>query len=124
MNTAALISAACDVRKNAYAPYSNYLVGAALLTSSGKVYCGCNVENKSYSLTICAERAALCHAIQAGERDFEALAVATGDGATPCGACRQAFAEFSPHLSILIVTVGPPPKTRETELHRLLPEQF
>src|SRR5436305_1990648 len=92
----ALIAAACDIRKQAHAPYSKFQVGAALLTASGKIITGCNVENASYGLTICAERSAVCSAIAAGQRQFVAMAVATPGGHSPCGACRQVLVEFAP----------------------------
>ena len=89
-----------DAMKNSYAPYSNYNVGAALLCKNGSLYNGCNIENASYSLTNCAERTALFSAIANGEKEFEAICVVGGknseitDYAMPCGACRQALAEF------------------------------
>ena len=95
-----LLNTALIAREGAYAPYSNYLVGAALLTESGEVYTGCNMENASYSATLCAERAAFAAAIGAGARRFKAIAVAGGKGrkaeaaASPCGVCRQVMAEF------------------------------
>lgn len=95
-----LLDAALAVRKQAYAPYSGYLVGAALLAKDGRVFTGCNIENASYGATICAERSAFAAAISAGAREFEAIAVAGGKGeaadrsAPPCGICRQVMAEF------------------------------
>ena len=89
-----LINAARKVRENAYAPYSKYKVGAALLAKSGKVYVGCNFENVSFGAGTCAERVALGAAIAAGEREFVAVACVGGEGVTPCGICRQALAEF------------------------------
>lgn len=93
-----LIKKAIDAREKAYAPYSNFKVGAALLTKSGKVYEGANIENASYSLTNCAERTALFKAVFDGERDFEAIAIVGGkdklEFCPPCGACRQALSEF------------------------------
>ncbi len=82
--------------KQAYAPYSHYAVGAAALSASGKIYTGCNIENASYGLTVCAERTAVWSAVAAGEREIVAVAVATPNGATPCGACRQVLVEFMP----------------------------
>lgn len=89
-----LIDSALEVRKLAYAPYSNFLVGAAVLTPSGKIFRGCNVENASYGLTICAERSAVCAMIAAQEREIQAIAVASQGGVTPCGACRQVLIEL------------------------------
>ncbi len=101
ININELITAAADVRKNAYAPYSNFYVGASLLAGSGKIYSGCNAENSSYPVGICAERSAFAAALSAGERDFYAIALTGGknkakaDGfCRPCGMCRQFMAEF------------------------------
>ena len=93
---AELIQAAIAASANAYIPYSNYRVGAALLCADGEVYTGCNVESASYTPTICAERTALVKAISDGQRDFSAVAVVTRDGGSPCGVCRQLLFEFSP----------------------------
>ena len=96
-----LIQEAFKIRKSAYSPYSHYKVGAALLCKNGKIYLGCNIENGSFSPTICAERVAFVEAIKLGERDFEAIAVVTGkedsleyDMGSPCGVCRQFMSEF------------------------------
>ena len=89
-----LIAIARQARERAFAPYSNFPVGAALLGRSGQVYTGCNVENAAYPLTTCAERTAVTKAVSEGEHDFEAIAVVTATGATPCGACRQILHEF------------------------------
>jgi cytidine deaminase len=120
----ALISAALGARKQAHAPYSNFYVGAALLTASGKIITGCNVENASYGLTICAERVAIGTAVAAGEGEFVAMAVATAGGHSPCGACRQVIVEFAPELPILLVDADDPAKVHETDMKTLLPGRF
>lgn len=94
MTDADLIALAQQAREQAYAPYSNFPVGAALLGRSGRVYTGCNVENASYPLTMCAERAAVYRAVAEGERCFQTIAIVTETGAAPCGACRQVLREF------------------------------
>ncbi len=125
-----LVTCALDAQKNAYAPYSGFCVGAALLTKQGKVYLGCNIENKSFSPTICAERVALFKAISEGETDFEALAVVGKykDGTykhfcTPCGVCRQVLSEFcAPDFKIIC---GDDTLDCETyTLGQLLPQAF
>jgi cytidine deaminase len=120
----ALIAAACEIRRHAHAPYSKFHVGAALLTASGKIITGCNVENASYGLTICAERSAVCTAIAAGEKQWLAMAVATPGGHSPCGACRQVLVEFAPNLPILLVDSDHPEKVHETDMQTLLPGRF
>ncbi len=97
-----LIRAADEVRKNAYAPYSGYHVGAAVFTKSGMVFSGCNVENASYGLTNCAERSAIFTAIGEGHREFVAIAVVTDQGWSPCGACRQVIREFGDNIAVII----------------------
>ncbi|WP_437964917.1 cytidine deaminase [Sorangium sp. So ce260] len=123
----ALDRAALAVRERAHAPYSGYWVGAAILVRSGRVFAGCNVENASYGLTICAERSAIVQMVAAGERDPIALAVATSGPVlgSPCGMCRQTLAEFAVDLPIRLLAAGgggvPP---RVTSLAALLPEAF
>lgn len=97
-----LIDCARKVRENAYAPYSRFQVGAALITAGGKIYTGCNVENSSYGLTVCAERVALFKAVSEGEREFEAIAIFadTRDYCSPCGACRQVLLEFGRDIKV------------------------
>lgn len=98
-----LIQIAIDARNKSYSPYSHYPVGAALRTKSGKTYIGANIENSSFPVTVCAERTAIFQAVLDGERDFEAIAVATENGGSPCGACRQVMAEFSLDMLVIIV---------------------
>jgi cytidine deaminase len=117
-----LVERARGVRKRAYAPYSRYCVGAALLATSGRVYTGCNLENAVYPLTICAERSAVAQAITAGERSFVALAVVTENGGAPCGACRQTLREFGEEIVVLIADTSG--AYRETTVDELLPESF
>jgi cytidine deaminase len=119
-----LIQAAIEARQRAYAPYSKFLVGAALLTPDGQIFAGCNVENASYGLTICAERAAVFTAVAAGSQRFELLAIATSGGATPCGACRQVLFEFAPDLPILLVDINNLAGTSNTNVRDLLPGAF
>jgi cytidine deaminase len=117
-----LIKAARLARRNAYAPYSHYTVGAALLTTSGRIFTGVNVENAVYPLTTCAERTAIVKAVSEGERDFVALAVATEDGGTPCGSCRQTLREFGRDIIVLIA--DDKGMYQETTVEELLPNSF
>lgn len=118
-----LIDLAIEARELAYAPYSNYRVGAALLARSGKIYTGVNVENAAYPTGICAERVAVFKAVSEGQREFIALAVVTGNGGTPCGACRQVMAEFG--LDLTVVIADAEGKLRqEASLAELLPGAF
>ncbi|MCX6029444.1 MAG: cytidine deaminase [Chloroflexi bacterium] len=98
----ALVIAAAKAREAAYVPYSHFAVGAALLAASGEIYIGCNVENASFGLTVCAERNAVFHAVAQGERHFAVVAVVTQNGVTPCGACRQVLAEFNPQMMVIV----------------------
>ena len=117
-----LVIRAQKARELAYAPYSKYLVGAALLTKSGRIYTGCNVENAVYPITICAERTAVVKAVSEGEHEFVAIAVVTENGGSPCGSCRQALREFGKDTIVLIVdTQG---NVRETTVADLLPDSF
>jgi cytidine deaminase len=119
----ALKRSAMDARSKAYAPYSGFSVGAAILTESGRVFIGCNVENASYGATICAERAALAAAVAAGERQLVALAIASGANApiTPCGICRQCLAELGTSLPIRSYARD---AELEYQLSALLPNPF
>jgi cytidine deaminase len=100
-----LVDAAIAVARNAYAPYSNFPVGAALLAADGTIYTGCNVENASFPATICAERAALVKAISEGQREFTSIVVVTRSGGSPCGICRQMLYEFAPDLNVIVATL-------------------
>jgi cytidine deaminase len=117
-----LIARAQAARERAYAPYSNYRVGAALLGRSGRIYTGCNVENAAYPLCTCAERTAVVKAVSEGEREFVALAVVTENGASPCGSCRQTLREFGLEIAVLIADEQG--RYRETSLGALLPDSF
>ena len=119
-----LIDSALATRLQAYAPYSNFLVGAAVLTEDGSVFTGANVENASYGLTICAERVAAAAAVAAGHRKLKAVAVATAGGASPCGACRQFLAEFGGAMDVFLVDADRPENVKRMSLAELLPEQF
>ena len=102
MDVQHLIEQACAAANLAYIPYSNYPVGAALLSTDGTVYTGCNVENASFPVTICAERVALVKAVSEGVREFSAIAVVTRNAGSPCGMCRQMMYEFAPQLRVII----------------------
>jgi len=120
-----LVRQALEVRKRAHAPYSNFKVGAALLGKSGKIYTGCNVENASYGLSVCAERNAVYKAVSEGEKEFVALAVATENGVAPCGACRQVLTEFvSSPEKFTIILVNSREERRRLTLKELFPEAF
>ncbi len=118
-----LIEVAAQARHWAYAPYSHYAVGAALLTGSGKIYDGVNVENAAYPTTMCAERVAVFKAVSEGERRFSAIAVVTSNGGTPCGSCRQVLAEFGVDTLVLIADASGK-VVREGTVADLLPGAF
>jgi cytidine deaminase len=120
---AALIQSASEVRLRAHSPYSGFAVGAALLCDNGDVFVGCNVENVSFSLTICAERAAAATAVAAGQRSWTAIAIVSSGGVTPCGACRQFLAEFASDLRVICVDASSS-SGREYTLSQLLPQAF
>ena len=122
----ALRDAARKVREKAWAPYSKYHVGAAVLTDSGVIFTGCNVENASYGLTICAERVAICSAVAQGHRSFRAICISLTGVPVPCGACRQFLMEFSPELPVLLDNLDSPGGTdpEVVLLSELLPRAF
>jgi len=119
-----LIKYAIEARKNAYAPYSHFNVGAALLTKNGKIYTGCNIENSSYGASVCAERVAIFKAVSEGEREFTALALVTDtkEPVMPCGICRQVLAEFAPQLKIYSATISG--IVKETTLDKIFLDAF
>jgi cytidine deaminase len=117
-----LIDAARVARERAYAPYSHYSVGAALLTGNGTIVTGGNVENSAFPATICAERSAVVKAISDGMQDFVAVAVYTSDGAWPCGTCRQVLNEFAPHIQVIVADAAG--NVYEEPLDALLPHGF
>jgi cytidine deaminase len=118
-----LIETALLARQWAYAPYSNYQVGAALLTASGKMYDGVNVENAAYPTSMCAERVAVFKAVSEGEHQFVAVAVATKNGGAPCGACRQVISEFGLD-TLVIIADGDGAVVQEATIGELLPGAF
>ena len=118
-----LIQAALEARQWAYAPYSHYTVGAALLTASGRMYDGVNVENAAYPAGTCAERVAVFKAVSEGERQFEAIAVVTENGGSPCGSCRQVLAEFGLDTIVLLANAEGQ-LLQETTVADLLPGAF
>lgn len=118
-----LIQTALEARQWAYAPYSGYAVGAAVLTASGRVYDGANVENAAYPTSMCAERVAVYKAVSEGERKFVAIAVVTANGGSPCGACRQVLAEFGLDTVVLMADEQGN-LVRETSVRELLPGSF
>jgi len=122
IDAGALMEQARLARTRAYAPYSQYPVGAAVLTEDGRIFTGCNVENAVYPLGLCAERVAIFKAVSEGYRDFRAIAVVTGNGGSPCGSCRQVMHEFAPDM---IVFIGDEEgNIRRTTVAELLPDSF
>ena len=118
-----LIDLANEARRRAYAPYSNYPVGVALRTKTGRLYTGVNVENAAYPHTMCAERVAIFKAVSEGETEFEMIAVVTNNGGSPCGGCRQVMAEFGLDTIVLIAN-GEGNLQKELTVAELLPEAF
>ncbi len=118
-----LIDLAQEARRRAYAPYSNYPVGAVLRTRSGRIFTGCNVENAAYPTSMCAERTAIFKAVSEGEKEFDVITVVTSNGGTPCGGCRQVMAEFG--LDTLVLVADAEGRlVLETTVAGLLPEAF
>ncbi|HLQ84341.1 MAG TPA: cytidine deaminase [Pseudogracilibacillus sp.] len=120
-----LFKVANEAKENAYAPYSNFKVGAALLSKTGKIYSGCNIENASYSLTCCAERVAIFKAISQGETEFDTFIITSNTKApiAPCGACRQVMNEFFDE-NVTIVLTNQTNKRKELSIKQLLPYAF
>lgn len=117
-----LINKAVEARKNAYAPYSKFSVGAALEADDGKVYTGCNIENGSYGLSMCAERVAIFKAVSCGAKKIRRMVIVTKDMSPPCGACCQVMHEFNPKMEVILAdTKG---NFKKTNLSKLLPKAF
>jgi len=120
-----LVRAAAEARQTAYSPYSRFRVGAAVLTSTGRIYAGCNVENVSYGLTVCAERVAVWKAVSEGEREIEAVAVVVeGSPAFPCGACLQVIQQFAAESGTTIIAAATDGRTERRQLSECLPYPF
>jgi cytidine deaminase len=121
-----LVQEATAVRERAYAPYSDYRVGAAIATKQGSIFVGCNVENSTFGATICAERGAIMQMVAFGETEPIACAVVTKDGGSPCGICRQVLAEFAPDMPIVMVGLASPEgeSGKVVQLKDLLPLAF
>ena len=119
-----LIEAARGARQNAYAPYSKYLVGAAALGKSGKVFSGCNVENAAYPSGLCAERVAIFKGVSEGEREFIALAVVTKNAGSPCGGCRQVLSEFAEDDAEIVLVDDAGKIRKRFLLKEILPDRF
>ncbi|MGK9475972.1 cytidine deaminase [Melioribacter sp. OK-6-Me] len=125
MNKNELISRAVEAAQKAYAPYSNFHVGAALITKSGRIYLGANIENSSYGLTICAERTAAFNAVLDGQKEFDAIAIVSDSGnfTPPCGACRQVLSELC-GKDLLVIMSNKKGEVKEMTLEELLPFSF
>jgi cytidine deaminase len=122
MDKKKLVEKAMAARERAYAPYSHFQVGAALLTESGEIFLGCNVENAAYGLTMCAERVAVFKAVCAGHRRFQAIALASNDGASPCGSCRQVLREFGDDILVIVADLDG--NWQSFSIQALLPASF
>lgn len=119
-----LVDAARAARANAYAPYSHYAVGAAVLAKSGKIYAGCNVENAAYPTGLCAERVAIFKAVSEGERELVALVVVTSNGGSPCGSCRQVFSEFADDDATVLLVAARGNRRKKFTMRQILPDRF
>ena len=125
MSNEELIQIANETRKRAYAPYSNFSVGAALLSSDGQIFTGCNIENASFGATMCAERTAIANAVSSGVTDFTKIAIAGAkDLCYPCGICRQVLSEFCDPETFEIILISSEGKIKEFKLGELLPNFF
>jgi cytidine deaminase len=124
MNYTHLAARATDAKRNSYSPYSRFRVGAALLTTDGKIYTGCNVENSSYGLTVCAERTALFKAVSEGENSFKAIAIASDEDTftPPCGACRQVIFELAGNIDVVLTRKDG--RYRTMKMLKLMPLPF
>ncbi len=119
-----LVEMAREARSFAYAPYSAYAVGAAVLARSGKIYTGCNIENAAYPTGICAERVAIFKAVSEGQCDLVALAVVTSNAGSPCGACRQVFSEFAADDAVIVLAPVRGSKRKKFTMKQMLPDRF
>lgn len=119
-----LVTLARGARRNAYAPYSHYAVGAAVLAQSGKIYTGCNVENAAYPSALCAERVAIYKGVSEGEREFLALAVVTANMGSPCGACRQVLSEFAADDVLIMLAPAQGKRRKKFSMKQILPDRF
>ena len=124
MNYDSLALAAKQAKANSFSPYSKFRVGAAVLTRDGRIYTGCNVESSSYSLTLCAERTALCKAVSEGERAFKAIAIASDEKGytSPCGACRQVINDLAGNVDVVLTNRSG--KLKIVKVSKLLPKAF
>jgi len=119
-----LVTLARQARRNAYAPYSRYAVGAAALAESGEIYTGCNVENAAYPSAMCAERVAIFKGVVEGEHAFVALAVVTSNLGSPCGACRQVLSEFAVDDTVIVLAPARGNRRKKFTMKQILPDRF